>query len=224
VPPDAEGALPIRCCGDDLLSIAVAEPAACQQLAYRLRDSGNWLECVAGIDSVVVQFDATRFGLSEARRLIYKELEVPFSNSIPLGELLEVPVRYGGEYGPDLDDLCEQLDLSTDEIIALHTGREYRVDMLGFTPGFAYIGGLDDVLNVPRLSQPRMHVPAGSIGIADGRTGVYALPGPGGWPIIGRTALSLFDPLSDQPFLLRAGSRVRFVAARQENFQAMTKS
>ena len=101
MPSDAEGTLPIRCCGDDLLSIAVAEPAACQQLADQLRDSGNWLECVAGIDSVVVQFDATRFGLSEARRLINIEFEIPLSKSTLPGQLVEVPVRYGGEYGPD---------------------------------------------------------------------------------------------------------------------------
>ena len=115
-----------------------------------------------------------------------------------------------------------QTGLLQKELIALHTGQEYRVDMLGFTPGFAYIGGLDAALDVPRLPQPRMHVAAGSIGIADGRTGVYALPGPGGWPIIGRTSLTLFDALSDQPFLLQAGYRVRFTAVQRLEAEAIS--
>jgi KipI family sensor histidine kinase inhibitor len=95
--------------------------------------------------------------------------------------------------------------------------------MLGFTPGFAYIGGLDKALNVPRRKQPRLHVAAGSIGIADGRTGVYALAGPGGWQIIGRTARSLFDPSSEQPFQLLPNTRVRFKAIKEDEFAAIHK-
>jgi len=102
--------------------------------------------------------------------------------------------------------------LSANELIALHTGQEYRVDLVGFTPGFVYIGGLDDVLHVPRRRQPRQHVEAGSVGIADGRTGLYALSGPGGWPLIGRTTFKLFDPRAAEPFPIRAGMRIRFVS------------
>jgi len=224
VPSGAEHEARIRSGGDDLLSIAVADSTECQQLAEKLRDSSYWLECVAGIDSVVVQFDATKMDIDEARQKIEVSLESPLPGSEVVGELIEIPVCYGGTCGPDFDRLCEQLQLSSDELVALHTGDEYRVDMLGFTPGFAYIGGLNEALNVPRLSRPRLHVPAGSVGIADGRTGVYALPGPGGWPIIGRTSLTLFAPSSDQPFLLRAGFRVRFRAISSEQFDAMANA
>ena len=110
--------------------------------------------------------------------------------------------------------------MTEDEIVALHTGAEYSVDMIAFTPGFAFIGGLDKRLNVPRRELPRQRVPAGSVGIADGRTGIYALPSPGGWTLIGRTPYPLFDPMADDPFRLQAGTRVRFVAVLADVFRA----
>ena len=122
--------------------------------------------------------------------------------------------------GADLGDICEQLDLSPEEFIRLHSGREYRIDMLGFTPGFAFIGGLDAALNVPRRREPRVRVESGSIGIAGGRTGIYTLSGPGGWPLVGRTPATLFDAKADEPFQLYAGMRVRFVPISHEEFDA----
>ena len=215
---EADATFEIRSCGDDLLSLSIGETAKCQALADRIRSSGNWLECVAGIDSVVVQFDTARIELSEARRQLELETKLPVVEPDISGEVLELPVCYGGEYGPDLEELSVSLNLSSADIIKLHSEQEYRVDMLGFTPGFAYIGGLDKALNVPRLTQPRQRVAAGSVGIADGRTGVYALPGPGGWQIIGRTARALFDPLSEQPFHLLPNARVRFKAINEDEF------
>lgn len=225
MPLNADRASLIRGGGDDLLCIDRAGPAACQDLAEQLRNSGDWLECVAGIDSVVVQYDTTTLDVETARQRIEEELRLPSAApDLTQEPLLEVPVFYGGEFGPDLEDVCEQVGLTQDELIELHTGREYRVDMLGFTPGFAYVGNLDDRLNVPRLREPRVRVAAGSIGIADGHTGIYALSGPGGWQLIGRTALALFEPQSETPFVLRAGMRVRFTAIDQQHVVAVTTS
>jgi KipI family sensor histidine kinase inhibitor len=220
---NADVTFEIRSCGDDLLSLSIGDTAKCQALADRIRKSGNWLECVAGIDSVVVQFDNTRIEPSDARRRLELETKSPVVEPDTSGEVLELPVCYGGEYGPDLEELSVSLGLSPVDIIKLHSGQEYRVDMLGFTPGFAYIGGLDKALNVPRLMQPRLRVAAGSIGIADGRTGVYALPGPGGWQIIGRTTHVLFDPSSEQPFQLLPNARVRFKAISEDEFATIDK-
>jgi len=198
--------------GDELISIEVGSPAEAQSLAEALRQGGVWREVVAGISSVVVQFDTAAIGLENARQGIENELAKGIS-PIGLSEVLvEIPVVYGGESGPDFEDVCERTGLTAEELIALHTGREYRVDLVGFTPGFAYVGGLDDKLNVARRDSPRQRVEAGSVGIADGRTGLYALPGPGGWPLIGRTAFRLFDPSADDPFPIRAGMHVRFVS------------
>jgi UPF0271 protein len=217
-------AVAISACGDDLLSIDIGDPARCQSLAKQLRSQGGWIECVAGINTVVVQFDSTQLDQSEARLKIERALQSPDLDEEVSGEMLEIPVCYGGEFGPDLKAVSKRAGISPEEVIRLHCGQEYRVDMLGFTPGFAYIGGLSEALNVPRLSQPRIHVAAGSIGLAEGRTGVYSLAGPGGWSIVGRTAIKLFDPSAENPFLLQANRRVRFRAIDRAEFESVVNS
>jgi KipI family sensor histidine kinase inhibitor len=201
----------VRSAGDDLISIPVADPREAQVLAADLRESGDWIEAVAGIDSVVVQFDVANMVRINAQ----KRLSVAAANISESAEerqvLIEVPVVYGGEYGPDFEFVCEKLGLSGAELIEMHSG-EYTVEMLGYIPGFAYIGGLDDRLSIDRLEHPRQYVPAGSVGIAGGRTGLYSLAGPGGWPLIGRTRRKLFDAASDEPFTLFAGAVVKFTA------------
>ena len=202
----------VEICGDDLVSADAASPMQAHALAEQLRASGKWREVVAGIASVVVQFDATVTTANEASQQVAAVLAEGLSPVRRPEQLLEIPVVYGGDSGPDFDAICQQTGLSADDLIALHTSVEYRVDLVGFTPGFVYIGGLDDKLNIPRLTEPRQHVAAGSVGIADGRTGLYAVAGPGGWPIIGRTAYKLFDPDADNPFPISTGMRVRFVS------------
>ena len=205
----------IHACGDDLVSIDVSSPAEAQILAERLRATGDWLEVVAGIDAVVLRFNAASH---DADIVVSKVLEIMSQNEPVVAmspDVVEIPVCYGGEFGPDFDAVCAMLKISAEELIALHAGHDYTVDMLGFTPGFAYIGGLDERLGVPRLREPRVSIAAGSVGIADGRTGLYSLPGPGGWVLIGRTSYPLFDATADHPFALTAGMRVRFVAVQE---------
>lgn len=125
--------------------------------------------------------------------------------------LLEIPVRYGGEEGPDLAETAQILGLSEDELIRLHTEREYLVHFLGFSPGFPYLGGLAPELHIPRLESPRAMVSPGSVGLAGGQTGVYTVRGPGGWRLIGRAETKLFDPRRTPSTLLKPGMRVRFV-------------
>ncbi len=197
--------------GDDLISISVANPREAQDLALRLRESQAYLEVVAGLDSVVVQFDIASKDRNEMEKQIAEVMALPGSTRVTAQPVVEIPVCYGGEAGPDLADVCEQLGVTQEEFIALHSGREYQVDLVGFTPGFAYIGGLDKQLNVSRRQEPRVCVPAGSVGIAGGMTGLYALQGPGGWPLIGRTSFILFDAAADDPFVLVPGSKVVFV-------------
>ena len=206
----------IVACGDDLLSVRVDETAAAQRLADTLKASGDWLEAVAGIESVVVQFDTARMDCRAAEERLKEALETDTEPTGADTELVEIPVIYGGEYGPDLETVCEQQGLTVDEAIALHTGSEYTVDLVGFTPGFVFIGGLDERLDLPRRDEPRQRVEAGSVGITGGRTGLYALAVPGGWHIIGRTSMELFDPDADPPNRLTAGIRVRFVAVEAE--------
>jgi KipI family sensor histidine kinase inhibitor len=123
------------------------------------------------------------------------------------------PVTYGGKHGPDLGDVAKHGGLSVDEVVRRHTQAEYVVYFIGFQPGFAYLGGLDASLHTPRRAAPRVAVPAGSVGIGGAQTGIYPLATPGGWQLIGHTALPLFDPQAEPPTLLAPGDRVRFVAA-----------
>lgn len=203
-------------CGDEYFAIAAMSPAEAQSIAAQLRSAGNWLEVVPGIDSVVVRFDAFTLPAEDVRKTILAGLEAGVRPIEPGDELVEIPVVYGGEFGPDLDELCALTGLTQDEVIAIHAGCEYVVEMVGFTPGFAFIGGLDERLRVPRRSEPRQRVPAGSVGIADTRTGLYAMASPGGWTLIGRTPMTLFDPGAEQPFVLAPGMRVRFRAAMRD--------
>lgn len=126
-------------------------------------------------------------------------------------KVIEIPVRYGDEDGPDLDEVATQAGMSPAEAIALHAAGDYSVAMLGFAPGFPYLLGLDARLATPRLDTPRAHVPAGSVGIGGAQTGIYPRSGPGGWRLIGRTTTTLFDAARDPPAALSPGDRVRFV-------------
>lgn len=135
--------------------------------------------------------------------------------------IVELPVCYGGEYGPDLSFVAEHAGLSAEETVRLHASADYPVYMLGFTPGFPYLGGMDARLNTPRLQTPRTHVEAGSVGIAGAQTGVYPVASPGGWQIIGRTPLRLYDPAREKPFLLTAGKKLRFIPIDEASFKKL---
>ena len=136
----------------------------------------------------------------------------------PPSRLVRVPACYGGEFGPDLEEVARQHRLAREEAIALHSGATYRIYMLGFTPGFPYLGGLPARLATPRLEVPRQLVKAGSIGLAGEQTGIYPVASPGGWRIIARTPLRLFDPSSEAAFLFAAGDRVRFEPVDRRHF------
>jgi len=134
--------------------------------------------------------------------------------------VVEVPVCYGGEFGPDLDEIAALCGLTAKEVVERHTASPHRVYMLGFAPGFPYLGGLDPRLEVPRRATPRTKVPAGSVAIARDQSCIYALETPGGWNVIGRTPVRLFAPNNDPPCLLAAGDDVRFVPISREAFEA----
>ncbi|WP_343044681.1 5-oxoprolinase subunit PxpB [Saccharibacillus qingshengii] len=131
---------------------------------------------------------------------------------------VDIPVRYGGEFGPDLEFVAAHSGLTTEEVVRIHAAGEYPVYMIGFAPGFPYLGGMDERIAAPRLDTPRKAVPAGAVGIAGGQTGVYPISTPGGWRIIGRTPTALFRPERMPPSLLRAGDRVRFVPVTAEEY------
>ena len=155
-------------------------------------------------DPLVVSFTQVKSGL---RTLIARAQETGPGKP----RQVDVPVRYGGEHGPDLEFVAAHCELQVEEVIRIHSERTYTVFMMGFTPGFAYMGKLDEAIITPRMESPRTHVPAGTVAIAGAQTGIYPLDSPGGWRLIGRTSLRLFDATSDSPFLFSPGDQVRFI-------------
>lgn len=138
-------------------------------------------------------------------------------------EVIEIPVVYGGIYGPDLGEVAAYHGMTEEEVIRLHSVPEYLIYMLGFVAGFPYLGGMDERLATPRKSSPRLKIAAGSVGIAGGQTGIYSVESPGGWQIIGRTPLKLYDAAKEPPVLLSAGQYIRFKPVSEMEFQAMVQ-
>ncbi|HEX5680341.1 MAG TPA: 5-oxoprolinase subunit PxpB [Desulfobacterales bacterium] len=212
-----------RAMGDRSLLVELGEKIApdvnrrVQELMLRLQLARlpGVREFAPGYRSLLVVFDPLTLSPSELKARITDVAGRPGSAGLPQAKLLTVPVFYGGEYGPDLEGVAGHLGISTDEVIRLHTETMYRVYMIGFTPGYPYMGELPSALAVPRRSTPRTRVPKGSVGIAQRQTGIYSVESPGGWQIIGWTPIELFDPTRQLPSLLEMGDRVKFEAVRQ---------
>ncbi len=174
-----------------------------------------------GYTSLLVDFDPLAVSHEEVAVTVGSLARGGPSTPENASEVVEIPVCYDTEFGPDLADVATHTGLSDEEVIRLHAGATYRVCFLGFTAGFAYLGGMAEVLQMPRLATPRRAVAAGSVGIAGAQTGIYPAETPGGWRLIGRTPLRMFDPRSLQPTRLQSGDRVRFVSVDRTQFERL---
>lgn len=166
------------------------------------------VEFVPTYCTVAVHYRPERIGMQVLEQAVRSALSDAESAPAEPARVVEIPVLYDG---PDLDFVAAHAGCSIREVVRIHAAPEYLVHMLGFTPGFAYLGGMDEAISTPRLDKPRVRIPAGSVGIAGAQTGVYPIDSPGGWRLIGHTTAKLYDPASKNPFLLEAGDRVRFV-------------
>lgn len=182
------------------------------RLSEVLRESDDWTNVVPAYDSLLITFNPMYLDIASAK----EKIETALSS---LGKAkrwqkktpIDIPVYYGGDNGPDMATICESSKLSEDKVIKRHSKIIYRVCMMGFVPGFAFLSETDKKLHHPRHQTPKDKVPAGSIGIANWQTGIYGLESPAGWQIIGRTPMTIFDPYRETPFLLKAGDHVRFI-------------
>jgi KipI family sensor histidine kinase inhibitor len=204
-------------CGDSALVVELSDQIeeATNMRVVALADNlagrpiGGIVETVPTYRSLLVVYDPV---LVRGRRLA-ELLRERLTEAAPAGfsaRRLVVPVVYGGPVGMNLDELADMKQMSAAALIALHASAQYRVYMIGFAPGFAYLGGLPDILHTPRLAVPRQRIEAGAIGIGGKQASINSVPGPSGWRFIGRTPLKLFDPARKEPFLLRAGDQVCF--------------
>ncbi|NPD31546.1 5-oxoprolinase subunit PxpB [Eggerthellaceae bacterium zg-1084] len=180
------------------------------------------VELVPTFCSLMVCYNPLVIGYDDlAARLSGTLRAIPAAPS-GMKRVVSIPVCYGGEFGPDLPAVCQHAGMSASEVIAAHSAPDYLIDMLGFLPGFAYLGGLDPRLHTPRLSTPRTSIPAGSVGIGGAQTGVYPLASPGGWQLIGRTPVRPYDPAREQPILYAAGDYLRFVPITDDQYHAIS--
>jgi KipI family sensor histidine kinase inhibitor len=188
------------------------------------------LEPIAGVRnlhpaycSLLVKFDALQMRHEEVEAILRRYLERLEEVNLPEPRQVEIPVCYGREFGPDLSDVCAIHGLTHAQAIELHASAEYLVYFLGFVPGFGYLGELPEALVTPRLAAPRRRVPAGSVGIAGNQTGIYPFATPGGWRLIGRTPVRMFQAERDGLSLLSIGDHVRFMPISTERFAALEK-
>ena len=177
------------------------------------------IELVPTYCALLVQYDAMVYSYSDICRILEPTLQESVTDSAnELVTIVEIPTVYGGEFGPDLGFVASYNHLSEAEVVSIHSGTDYLVYMLGFIPGFTYVGGMDPRIATPRLSSPRTLIPAGSVGIAGEQTGTYPSDSPGGWQIIGRTPVTMYDMSKEQAALLQAGDYVRYVSIDENEF------
>ena len=193
-------------------------------LSEYLRKTIEWAEVFSAEESIAVKYNSLDIPYIDVIRIIQSQLkEFTYEEESVQKYLLSIPVYYSGEFGLDIEEVGAKHTLSNQEIADLHSGVTYKVKMIGFTPGFAYLGDLPNKLVMPRLSTPRINLLPGSVGISGNRTGVYTLGGPGGWRIIGRTPLKLFDPDKKNPFGIVAGMQIKFKSITRHQYENFEK-
>lgn len=180
-------------------------------------------DLIPAFASLLINYDPRVIGYKDLKARIEELLKIEVSEEAGEARVFEIPVCYGGEYGPDIANIAENAGLSEQEVIDIHCSKDYLIYMLGFLPGFVYLGGLDERIHTPRLANPRISIPAGSVGIAASQTGIYPLNSPGGWQLLGMTPVKTYDPERETPILVEAGDYIRFVPVTEEEFLKIKK-
>lgn len=176
------------------------------------------VDIIPAFCSLLINYDPRVISYDEIRKRMKRLLKMDVKAGESSRRVFEIPVCYGGEYGPDLANIAEHAGLSEEEVIKIHSSRDYLIYMLGFLPGFCYLGGLDERIHTPRLANPRIKINAGSVGIGGSQTGIYPLDSPGGWQLMGMTPVKTYDPDRETPILLSAGDYIRFIPVEEEEY------
>jgi KipI family sensor histidine kinase inhibitor len=214
-------------CGDSALSVEFGktiDPLINQkvQILYKRIKADpppGLIDLIPTYRSLLIQYDPLKLSFETLKQRVFSFVGLPEGRADIGGRKMEIPVCYGKEFGPDLEEVASLHQMTVDEVISLHTASTYQVYLIGFTPGFPYMGGLDERLFTPRKTTPRESVPAGTVGIAGQQTGIYPLESPGGWQLIGRTPVRIFDLTKADPFYLRPGDQVTFKAISEQEFE-----
>ncbi len=201
------------------ISETVNQKVRGMMLAIESKEISGILEMVPTYRSLLIEYNPLEIQYGPLIDTLRNTEKLLDSIRIPDPVVYEIPTLYGGDHGPDLEFVAGNAGLTTEEVVAIHSSREYLIYMLGFTPGFPYLGGMDERIATPRLAAPRTRISGGSVGIAGSQTGIYPVDSPGGWQLIGKTPLKLYDAVSSNPILLSAGNYIRFVPVTEEHYQ-----
>jgi len=207
----------------DSISPEINRRVRVMTMALDREEPHGMVEVIPAYRSLMIVYDPLQIDLPRLRTLLDRLERQMDEAEVQPRRLVEIPVLYGGEYGPDIEMVAVTHELTVEQVISIHSGTLYLVYMIGFTPGFAYLGGLPEALHTPRLATPRPRVAAGSVGIANDQTGIYPLESPGGWRLIGRTPLRLFDPSRKDPFLYQAGDLIRFKSISADEYDRISQ-
>lgn len=208
---------------DDWLSYQLKDLDTVHAASTGIRGEKIWQEVVAGLDSIAVQFDPARITSDEAIDLFREQLQETQTAAVTQTAPIIIPVCYDEEFAPDRDWIAQKMGLSAEALMEWHSSLQFTVTMLGFMPGFAYLQCGEDITDIGRLPKPRQKVPAGSIGIIGDQSCIYSFSSPGGWPIIGCTPFTLFDPNKRQPALLSANQLVSFQLISRAKFDTIAR-
>jgi inhibitor of KinA len=198
----------------DEIDIAINQYVHALAALINVSPLSGLIETVPAYGTLLVHYDPLILSFVHIRNYLREKITQVHDNVSPDRKQLEIPVRYGGEYGVDLESVAHHCQLQIEDVIRIHSEKIYTVFMMGFTPGFPYMGKLDDAIRMPRLETPRTRVPAGTVAIAGSQTGIYPIDSPGGWQLIGWTPLQLFNPESESPFLFSPGDEVKFIVEK----------
>jgi KipI family sensor histidine kinase inhibitor len=177
------------------------------------------VDIIPAFCSLLINYDPRVISYDRMKTRMEQILSMEIAAGTRKKKVYQIPVCYGGSFGPDLDNIAEHAALTPQEVIDIHTSTDYLIYMLGFLPGFTYLGGLDERIHTPRLANPRIRIPAGSVGIGGSQTGIYPMDSPGGWQLMGMTPVKTYDPNREVPILVEAGDYIRFVPVDEAEYE-----
>ncbi len=194
-------------------------------LTYLLKEQHieGVMDMIPAFCSLLIHYDPRVITYGKLLSRVNEIMKLNLDTKSKIKKIYEIPVCYGGEYGPDLEFVAKNAQISVEEVIKIHSSKDYLIYMLGFLPGFSYLGGLDERIHTPRLPDPRIKISAGSVGIGGAQTGIYPLESPGGWQLLGKTPIKTYNPDREIPILFEVGDYIRFVPISEEEFKKIEK-